>query len=128
MSRSPTIGELESCPTFTVSDEHNWDPTAEMFVSTVERGHVVCASDSYDMCMSDSCDVYDCLHEFDSVQGSPTQIMATDQNFRTSSRGRPKLTLLEVGIRLRKSKRHIEEHYSTQHSICVVTLNAQIQN
>jgi len=64
-SRSPTIEELESCQTFKVSDEHNWDPTAEMFVSAVERGHVVCASDSYDMCMSDSCDLYECLHEFD---------------------------------------------------------------
>jgi len=43
----------------------------------------VCASDSYDVCMSDSCDVYECLHEFDFVQGSPTQIMA---QIRTSER------------------------------------------
>ena len=59
MSRSPTIGELQSCPTFMVSDEHNWDPTAEMFVPAVERGHVVCASasDSYEMCTFDSCGV-----------------------------------------------------------------------
>jgi len=67
-SRSPTIEELESCQTFKISDDNDWDPTAEMFVSAVERGHVVCASDSYDMCMSDSCDVYTCLHKFDLVR------------------------------------------------------------
>jgi len=82
-SRSPTNEELESCQTFKVSDDNNWDPTAEMFVSAVERGHDVCVSDSYDMCMSDSCDVYECLHVFDFVQGSPTQIMA---QIRTSER------------------------------------------
>jgi len=114
-SRSPTIEELESCQTFKISDEHDWDPTAEMFVSAVERGHVVCASDSYDICMSDSCDVYACLHEFDLVRGSPTQIMA---QIRTSERHHEidaRLLSLKWGIGLEKARDTIK--HTTQYNI-----------
>jgi len=38
-SRSPDVEELESCRTFQVSDANHWDPTDEIFISTVERGH-----------------------------------------------------------------------------------------
>jgi len=38
-SRSPDVEELESCRTFQVSDEIHWNPTDEIFISTVERGH-----------------------------------------------------------------------------------------
>jgi len=64
----------------------------------------VCVSDSYDMCMSDSCDVYEYLHEFDFVQGSPTQIMA---QIRTSERHHGvdvSLNSLKWGIGLEKAK------------------------
>jgi len=94
-SRLPTNDELESCQTFKVSDDNDWDPTAEMFVSAVQRRHIVCASDSYDMCM---CDVYECL------QGSPTQIMA---HIRTSERHHgvdASLLSLKWGIGLEKAK------------------------
>jgi len=64
----------------------------------------MCLSDSYDMCLSDSCDVYECLHEFDFVQGSPTQIMA---QIRTSERHHgidASLLSLKWGIGLEKAK------------------------
>jgi len=75
--RSPTVEELESCQTFEVSDDNNWDPTTEMFLSTVERGQV-CASDLFDVCASELCS-----YELDLLQGSPTHIMA---QIRTSDR------------------------------------------
>ena len=64
-SRSPII---ESCQTFKVSDEHDWDPTADMFIS---------------VSASDSCDVYECFHEFDLLQGSLTHMIS---QIRTSDR------------------------------------------
>jgi len=115
-SRSPTDEELESCQTFEVSDDNNWDPTAEMFVSAVERGH--------DVCMSDLCDVYECLHEFNFVQGSPTQIMA---QIRTSERHHwvdASLISLKWGIGLDKAKATLRN--TTQ--IYVAPINTQIQN
>ena len=37
-SRSPTDAEIDSCRRFQISDEHSWDPTSEIFISSVERG------------------------------------------------------------------------------------------
>ena len=39
-SRCPSNEELESCRTFIVSDPDSWDPTEDMFISSVERGEV----------------------------------------------------------------------------------------
>jgi len=36
-SRSPEDDELESCRTFLVSDINHWDPTDEIFISSVGR-------------------------------------------------------------------------------------------
>jgi len=122
-SRPHSIEVLESCQTFKISDEHDWDPTAEMFVSAVERGHVVCASDSYDICMSGSCDVYTCLHEFDLVRGSTTQIMA---QIRTSERHHgidARLLSLKWGIGLEKARDTIKHttQYNTRSAILPLT-------
>ena len=39
-SRSPDVDELESCRTFQVSDANHWNPTDEMFISAIGRGHI----------------------------------------------------------------------------------------
>jgi len=103
-SRSPTFEELESCPTFVVSDEHDWDPTADMFISAVERGHSVCAS------------VFSFYqHDFDRIQGCPAQIIA---QIRTSERHHgvnARLLSLKWGIGLEKAKNTI--NHTTQMNI-----------
>ena len=51
-SRSSDIEELESSRTFQVSDVNNWNPTDEMIISAVGRGHnSVCATDVSDVCV-----------------------------------------------------------------------------
>jgi len=65
--------------------------------------------------MSDSCDVCACLHEFDPVRGSPTQIMA---QIRTSERHHgidARLLSLKWGIGLEKARDTIK--HTTQYNI-----------
>ena len=101
-SRSPDVEELRSCRTFKVPDANHWDPTEDIFVSTissVERGHnSVYASDVCPVCVShvsvpELHEVY--LHEFDS--GWSDADNSIDSNFRATSWGRCQTTLPEVG-------------------------------
>jgi len=82
-SRSPDVEELESCRTLQVSDANHWDPTDEIFILTVGRGHnsSVCASDVSNISLPELHEV--CLHEFDLLQDSPGQVIA---QIRTSER------------------------------------------
>jgi len=69
-SRSPTVDELELCQTFKVSDEHHWNPTDEIFIATVGRGHSspVCTYHVSDVCLSELQWHEVCVHEFDLLQ------------------------------------------------------------
>jgi len=84
-SRSPDVEELESCRTFQVSDANHWDPTDEIFISTV-GDIILCVRLMCVLCVCLTC-VYlncmKCLHEFDLLQGSPTHIIP---QIRTSER------------------------------------------
>jgi len=112
-SRSPDIDELESCRTFQVSDANHWDPTDEMFISAVGRGHNFSVSDVSDVCVSELHEVY--LHEFDLLQESPTHIIS---QIRTSERHHgvdASLLSLKWGIGLQKAKDTIK--YTTQQNV-----------
>ena len=38
VSRCPSDEELESCARYQISDEHNWDPTSQIFVASINVG------------------------------------------------------------------------------------------
>ena len=107
-----------------MSDADNWNPTDEMFISAVGRGHnSMCATDVSDVCVSELHDV--CLHEFDMLQGSPTHIISQIQ---TSQRHHGVLTFNKVGDRPRKSKDHYKEHHTIQRSFRTIASHTKISN
>ena len=109
-SRSPDVEELESCRTFQVSDANHWDPTDEIFISTV-GDIILCVRLMCVLCVCLTC-VYlncmKCLHEFDLLQGSPTHIIP---QIRTSERHHgidaSLLSLKWGGVGLEKAKNTI---------------------
>jgi len=107
VSRSSDDNELTSCRTFVVSDANDWDPTDEIFISSVGRGqNSVCLA----VCASDVPEV--CLHEFDLLQESPTHIVSQIQ---TSKRHDASLLSLKLGIGLEKAKNRIKN--TTQYNV-----------
>jgi len=122
-SRSPDVEELESCRTFQVSDENHWNPTNEIFIGTVGRGHnaSVCASDVSNVSLPEMHEV--CLHEFDLLQNSPGQIIA---QIRPSERHHgvdARLLSLKWGIGLEKARNTIKNttQYNIQSAILPLT-------
>jgi len=102
-SRSPDAEELESCRTFQVSDANHWDPTDEISISAIGRGHnPVCLP----VCVADVSEV--CLHEFDLLQGSPTHIISQIQTFERYHGVDASLLSLKWGIGLEKPKNTIK--------------------